>query len=232
MSYMYRYNYTVAALHACPKPQSLSVRRSDVPGAALRSQSVPLGPFLVLLRVRTPVAPGIIMRTALGATLLFLAPTAGVQNTAAPTSAQCEAVPNASRLPCGIYETRADNMHGGYDFGAACHARGCCYLALPASGAASALTSPNCYWPGAAVPIKTAHLVQSNHLDLGFTDQLDAVVNSYFDVFFPGAVALAAELRSRGGEERLRWMTQSWLVFNFPIPGHFIENAITMWNSP
>ena len=54
--------------------------------------------------------------------------------------------------------------------------------------------------------------MQSNHFDAGFTDQLDAVVNSYFDIFFPGAVALAAELRARGGEERLRWMTQSWLV--------------------
>ena len=31
-------------------------------------------------------------------------------------------------------------------------------------------------------------------------------------VFFPGAVRLAAERRSQGGEERLRWMTQSWLV--------------------
>ena len=129
---------------------------------------------------------------------------------APPLTGQCDAVANASRLPCGIYETRKDNMHGGYDFGAACHARGCCYL--PLDGGAAESASPNCFWPGAAVPVKTAHLVQSNHFDAGFTDQLNAVVNSYFDTFFPGAVALAAELRARGGEERLRWMTQSWLV--------------------
>lgn len=38
------------------------------------------------------------------------------------------------------------------------------------------------------------------------------VLFSYFDVFFPAAATLAAKLRSLGGEERLRWMTQSWLV--------------------
>lgn len=37
-------------------------------------------------------------------------------------------------------------------------------------------------------------------------------MNSYFDVFFPGAVALSSELRRAGDEKRLRWMTQSWLV--------------------
>ena len=119
----------------------------------------------------------------------------------------CGAVPRASRIPCGIYETRADNMHGPYDFGAACRSRGCCYEE-PAANA----TAPNCFWEGSAAPIKTAHLIQSNHFDAGFTDQLDTVINSYFSVFFPGAVRLAAELRSQGGEERLRWMTQSWLV--------------------
>ena len=32
----------------------------------------------------------------------------------------CASIPNASRIPCGIYETRKDNMHGNFDFGKAC----------------------------------------------------------------------------------------------------------------
>ena len=32
----------------------------------------------------------------------------------------CAAVPNASRIPCGVYETRKQNMHGDFDFGKAC----------------------------------------------------------------------------------------------------------------
>ena len=121
----------------------------------------------------------------------------------------CAAVPEERRIPCGVYETRKDNMHGDYDFGAACRSRGCCYRELNAGVETS---KPNCFWAGAGVDIATAHLIQSNHFDAGFTDQLDAVVNSYFTTFFPGAVALARELRSHGGAERLRWMTQSWLV--------------------
>jgi hypothetical protein len=34
--------------------------------------------------------------------------------------ASCASIPNASRIPCGIYETRKDNMHGNFDFGKAC----------------------------------------------------------------------------------------------------------------
>ena len=100
------------------------------------------------------------------------------------TRAAC-AMPRAKRIPCGIYETRRNNMHGAYDFGAACRSRGCCYEPLT-SNVDSA--QPNCWWAGEGVEAAKAHLIQSNHFDAGFTDQLDAVVNSYFDTFFPGAV--------------------------------------------
>ena len=117
--------------------------------------------------------------------LLLRPASAGRIATAGQIDLQCGAIPNASRIPCGIYETRRANMHGPYDFGAACRSRGCCYAELPPGVEAGA--TPNCYWSGAAVPIKTAHLIQSNHFDAGFTGQLDLVVNSYFDTFFGGA---------------------------------------------
>lgn len=72
-----------------------------------------------------------------------------------------------------MYETRKENMHGDYDFAAACASRGCCYDPPP-PGIESG-SNPSCYWRGAAVPITTAHLIQSNHFDAGFTDQLDSV---------------------------------------------------------
>lgn len=63
-----------------------------------------------------------------------------------------------------------------YDFGAACRSRGCCYEELP-PGIES--PRPNCFWKGAATPIKIAHLIQSNHFDAGYTDELAAVINRY-----------------------------------------------------
>lgn len=64
----------------------------------------------------------------------------------------------------------------------------------------------------------TVHLVISNHLDVGFggigpflaTDV--QVINTYFSVYFPKAIEVARKLRERGGEEQLKWMTQSFLV--------------------
>jgi len=45
-----------------------------------------------------------------------------------------------------------------------------------------------------------------------YTGKLGDVVSLYFTCDFPAAVATAAELRARGGGERLHWMTLSRLV--------------------
>lgn len=45
---------------------------------------------------------------AMGVAMALLAASASAMQ----ENAQCAAVPKASRLPCGIYETRADNIHG------------------------------------------------------------------------------------------------------------------------
>ncbi|MBN1639714.1 MAG: DUF5054 domain-containing protein, partial [Anaerolineae bacterium] len=63
--------------------------------------------------------------------------------------------------------------------------------------------------------IKTVHLVFKTHLDVGFTDLAAQVVRQYFDSFIPGALALADEMRARGGPERFVWTTGSWLIYEY-----------------
>jgi len=77
------------------------------------------------------------------------------------------------------------------------------------------------------VNVTKVYVLFSNHLDVGYTDNLNgscagAVVNNYFHEHFPQAIAVAEAMRSssraanasRAGR-RYRWMTQSWLVSVF-----------------
>ncbi len=61
----------------------------------------------------------------------------------------------------------------------------------------------------------TVHLVAKTHLDVGFTALAADVVDAYVTSYIPRALALAAELRQRGGAERFVWTTGSWLVHTF-----------------
>ena len=64
------------------------------------------------------------------------------------------------------------------------------------------------------------YVVFSNHLDVGFTDNVNgscagAVINRYFTVHFPNAVKTSDWFRANAttlGGRTYRWMTQSWLV--------------------
>ncbi len=55
-------------------------------------------------------------------------------------------------------------------------------------------------------------VVFKTHLDVGFTDLAHVVRQRYLDEFFPRAVAVAEELRERGGVEQFRWTTGSWIL--------------------
>jgi len=64
--------------------------------------------------------------------------------------------------------------------------------------------------------IKKVFVVYSNHLDVGYTDNLNgscagAVINRYFHQHFPLAAQTAAWMRANTNDT-YRWMTQSWLV--------------------
>jgi hypothetical protein len=78
-----------------------------------------------------------------------------------------------------------------------------------------------------------------NHLDVGFsTDNASApheegfinnVLNEYFGAYFPRAVRVAAELRARGGPERLVYTTHGWLAHLYVhCPADFVLSGIPL----
>ena len=105
-----------------------------------------------------------------------------------------------------------------------CVARGCCYTA-----------DRGCFFRGKTTgTVSTVHLIMSSHLDVGYTGQPQDVINEAFTVHFPRAVSVGAALRARGGHERLRWMTHTYLVSLFldcpPGMGLACPNAAAIAN--
>ena len=123
------------------------------------------------------------------AALLFAAALASSFVAAQPE--QCASV--KSRAPCGqTTDSEAD-----------CLLKQCCY--------AKDADYP-CFYAAEAVPIKTVHVIQACHLDVGYSGTMQQVINSYLSQFFAQAYALGLQLDARGGPERLRFMAQSWIV--------------------
>eukprot|EP01048_Picozoa_sp_COSAG05_P001148 COSAG05_NODE_37_length_27688_cov_18.080394_20_plen_269_part_00 len=78
--------------------------------------------------------------------------------------------------------------------------------------------------------VKRVHLIQANHLDLGFSDLATRVLNRYlvggpgtadpdhndapcfYDSFLGSAAATAAMLRTAGAAPRFQYMADSWVV--------------------
>ena len=74
--------------------------------------------------------------------------------------------------------------------------------------------------------IRKVHVIQSCHLDVGFSDLAVNIVNKYFDTFLPEAIAIAKELAAANSTgPGLVFTTQSWLISlylrcpsSFPAP--------------
>ena len=60
--------------------------------------------------------------------------------------------------------------------------------------------------------IKTVHVVQSCHLDVGFADTCAGIVNRYFDKFYLDVIETAANLTSAGGDAQLTFLTHPYLI--------------------
>lgn len=60
--------------------------------------------------------------------------------------------------------------------------------------------------------IDTVHVVFKTHLDIGFTDLAERVIERYEKEFIPKAIQLAEQLEAEGGKERFIWTTGSWLI--------------------
>jgi hypothetical protein len=91
-----------------------------------------------------------------------------------------------------------------------CASRGCCFDD----------SNGECYFASEGLPIKTIHMINSNHFDAGYANLTVDVVNMYFDVYFQRAASVGAELRSpkhagKKGAGPLKWMTFSWLISLF-----------------
>src|ERR1700733_3898089 len=62
--------------------------------------------------------------------------------------------------------------------------------------------------------IKRVLVMFKCHLDVGFVDTQAAVIQKYFEQYFPQAIQIANTLR-REGEDRYVWTTGSWLLYEY-----------------
>ena len=118
----------------------------------------------------------------------------------------------ARAMPCGLMASTDSSSSerpswpgDDAEYQRLCNARGCCFT-----------EDKGCFFIGKPTPtVSTVHLVMSSHLDVGYTAQPQDVINEAFHVHVPRAVGVGAALRARGGPERLRWMTHTYLVSLF-----------------
>ncbi|MGC1782416.1 MAG: DUF5054 domain-containing protein [Acidobacteriaceae bacterium] len=68
--------------------------------------------------------------------------------------------------------------------------------------------------PAVDVRIKQVLVMFKCHLDVGFTNTQANIIREYFDVYYPGAMRVAAEMRTLG-EDRYVWTTGSWLLYEY-----------------
>lgn len=81
------------------------------------------------------------------------------------------------------------------------------FLFSTAAGVAYARQAPD-------TAVKRVLVMFKCHLDVGFIDTQRAIIRKYFDVYFPQAIRLAADLRAKG-EDRYVWTTGSWLIYEY-----------------
>ena len=80
----------------------------------------------------------------------------------------------------------------------------------------------------------SVHVVFMNHLDVGYNGVpvlglINNILNIYFGEYFPRAISVANDLRSRGGTERLIWTSQPWLVSLYlDCPPNFVLSGIQL----
>lgn len=65
----------------------------------------------------------------------------------------------------------------------------------------------------ASAAVTRIHVVSKTHLDIGYTDQPDAVVAAYLDNFLPAAIHLNERLTDSERPEKFVWTTGSWLIW-------------------
>ena len=83
-------------------------------------------------------------------------------------------------------------------------------------------------------PITDVHIIAMNHLDVGYNGipglgLINNILQRYFDVYFPRAIAVAQALTQHGGPERLIYTTHGWLAHLYlHCPANFTLSGITL----
>ena len=89
------------------------------------------------------------------------------------------------------------------------------FLAQTASGAVALPFMPQFLSANTPLKVTKVHVIFKTHLDIGFTDLAENVINKYLNMFIPSAIKLAGETREQHGEKRFKWTTGSWLIYTF-----------------
>jgi hypothetical protein len=63
--------------------------------------------------------------------------------------------------------------------------------------------------------IKRVHVIFKTHLDIGFTDLAERVLDRYMNQFIPQALDLSEQLAREEGNVKFVWTTGSWLINEF-----------------
>ena len=63
--------------------------------------------------------------------------------------------------------------------------------------------------------IKKIIVIFKTHLDIGFTDFSEKVVQKYMGEFIPNSLSVAKQLRESNSDARLVWTTGSWLISEY-----------------
>ncbi|HSG67426.1 MAG TPA: hypothetical protein VK994_01870, partial [Bacteroidales bacterium] len=63
--------------------------------------------------------------------------------------------------------------------------------------------------------IEKVHVIFKTHLDIGFTNLAEKVLDTYIHDFIPRAISLSEEMRKTREAEQYVWTTGSWLIHNF-----------------
>lgn len=81
---------------------------------------------------------------------------------------------------------------------------------------------------------KVVHVVAMNHLDVGYNGipgvgLVNNIMNRYFQLYFPRAVALADAMRALNGTDRFIYTTHPWLLdLYLDCPANFTLSGITL----
>ena len=72
--------------------------------------------------------------------------------------------------------------------------------------------------------VKEVYLIFNTHLDIGYTDYAENVINNYLENYIPNAIKVGYELK--GSDTPFVWSVGSWLIYEALKRGIDIEPAI------